>query len=229
MGWRSTTFGTVAKSELTDRWQFTAGAFHSKENDPWQFEPYLQLNPNGTADSVMDVSPPQTADSSSGEARLTGVATSGARRQQLDLAIRGRTVNRTYGGDDIIDFGTVTLQEPSQFAQPPLAFTARSDDRTRQLDVGATYEERWRASVRPRSERSRTTIGAPGCPTFGSSTYRTTPWLINGRLTLGGGPLLYYGSYTQGLEGSALAPINAVNRGEPPAASRTWQVDSGLR
>lgn len=231
MGWRSTTFGTVAKSELTDRWQFTAGAFHSKENDPWQFEPYLQLNPNGTADSVMDVSPPQSADSSSGEARLTGVATSGERRQQLDLAIRGRTVNRTYGGDDIIDFGTFTLQDPAQFPQPPLAFTARSDDRIRQLDVGATYEERWQgigsAAIGALKDNYRRTTDVP---TFGSSTYRTTPWLFNGRLTLGSGqPLLYYGSYTQGLEGSALAPTNAVNRGEPPAASRTWQVDSGLR
>lgn len=231
MGWRSTTYGTVIKSEWTDRWQFTAGAFHSKENDPWEFEPYLQLNPNGTADSVMDVSPPQTADSTSGEARLTGLATSGVRRQQLDLAIRGRTVNRTYGGDDIIDFGTVTLQDPAQFAQPPLVFTPRSDDRIRQLDVGATYEERWQgigsAAIGVLKDNYRRTTDVP---TLGSSTYRTTPWLFNGRLTFGdGGPLLYYGSYTQGLEGSALAPVNAVNRGEPPAASRTWQVDSGIK
>lgn len=41
--------------------------------------------------------------------------------------------------------------------------------------------------------------------------------------------LLFYGSYTQGLEDSAIAPVDAVNRGEPPAASRTWQVDGGLK
>jgi len=40
--------------------------------------------------------------------------------------------------------------------------------------------------------------------------------------------LVYYGSYTQRLEGSALAPVTAANRGELPAASRTWQVDGGL-
>jgi iron complex outermembrane receptor protein len=54
--------------------------------------------------------------------------------------------------------------------------------------------------------------------------------LINLRLTLeSGSSLLYYGSYTQGLEDSALAPVSAVNRGEPPAAARTWQVDGGIR
>ena len=38
-----------------------------------------------------------------------------------------------------------------------------------------------------------------------------------------------YGSYTRGLEDSPIAPATAVNRGEPPPATPTWQVDGGAR
>ena len=42
-------------------------------------------------------------------------------------------------------------------------------------------------------------------------------------------PLIFYGSYVQGLEDSAVAPMSADNRNEPPPATRTWQVDGGVR
>jgi iron complex outermembrane recepter protein len=41
--------------------------------------------------------------------------------------------------------------------------------------------------------------------------------------------LIYYASFVQGLEDSALAPVSANNRNEPPPATRTWQMDGGLR
>lgn len=230
MGWRLLTFGTVIESALSDRWHLTAGAFHSRENDPWNFEPYLQLNANGMADSAVDVVPPQTAYSTSGEVRVTRVAIHGALRQQLEFAIRGRTVSRTYGGDDIIDFGNLSLQDATQFPQPPIMLMPRSDDRTRQLDVGATYEVRWQGlgsaafGVLKDNYRRSTDV-----PSFTPEAFRTTPWLLNMRLKVDGGHgATYYGSYVQGLEGSALAPVTAINRGEPPSALRTWQVDGGL-
>ena len=230
-GWRMTNLGAVVKSELAEQWKLTAGLFHSQERDPWSFNPYLQLNANSTADSVVDVGPPLAAESTSGELRLTGVASVGSRRQQLQLAIRGRTVARSYGGDDNIDFGNIALLDLRQFAQPPIAFTARSEDRTRQLDVGVTYEEHWQglgsAAIGLLKDSYRR---AADVPSFGSETFRTTPWLLNLRVALeSGSRLKYYGSYTQGLEDSALAPITAINRGEPPPAARTWQVDGGLR
>jgi iron complex outermembrane recepter protein len=110
-GWRMTTIGAVVKSELDSHWQVTGGLFHSRENDPWSFAPYLQLNADGTADSNVDVSPPQLANSTSGELRLTGVSVHDAWRQQLQFAIRGRDVARSYGGDDDIDFGNIALQD----------------------------------------------------------------------------------------------------------------------
>jgi len=56
------------------------------------------------------------------------------------------------------------------------------------------------------------------------------PWLVNLRLELERRrDLVFYGSFVQGLEDSALAPVSANNRSEPPAATRTWQVDGGVR
>jgi iron complex outermembrane receptor protein len=229
--WRMTTLGTVGKSELSDQWQLTAGLFHSQERDPGTFSPYLQLNANATADSAVDVAPPLMANSTSGEMRLSGVATHGGRRQQLQFAIRGREVARSYGGDDTIDFGDIVLQDQTQFPQPPIVLTPRSEDRTRQLDFGVTYEERWQglgsAAVGVLKDNYRRTAEVPS---LAPATFRTTPWLFNMRLALEGGrSLILYGSYTQGLEDSALAPVTAINRGEPPAAERTWQVDGGIR
>lgn len=229
--WRMTTLGTVVKSELTDRWHLAAGLFHSQEHDPWSFNPYLQLNANGTADSFIDVMPPLQASSTSGEVHLSGVATQDVHRHELEFAIRGRTVDHSYGGDDNLNFGNIDLQSQTQFVQPPIVLTQQSQDLTRELDVGATYEERWQglgsAAIGVLKDNYRRTNEVPSVT---PATFRTTPWLINLRLTLeSGSSLLYYGSYTQGLEDSALAPVSAVNRGEPPAAARTWQVDGGIR
>jgi iron complex outermembrane receptor protein len=59
---------------------------------------------------------------------------------------------------------------------------------------------------------------------------RTSPRLLNVRLeTERSRPLVVYGSFVQGLEDSALAPVSAANRNEPPPATRTWQVDGGVR
>lgn len=230
-GWRMTTLGTVVKSELNDHWQLTGGLFHSQEDDPWNFEPYLQLNADGTADSSVDVSPPQMANSTSGELRLTTVAVHGASRQQLQFAVRGRAVARTYGGDDNIDFGNIALQGQAQFPQPPILLTPRSEDRTRQLEFGMTYDVHWQgvgsAALGVLKDDYRRTAEVPSSA---PESFHTTPWLLNLRAALeGGSSLVFYGSYTQGLEDSALAPLTAINRGEPPAAARTWQVDGGVR
>jgi iron complex outermembrane receptor protein len=61
-------------------------------------------------------------------------------------------------------------------------------------------------------------------------TNRTSPGLLNLRLESDRGrDLIFYGSFVQGLEDSALAPVSALNRNEPPPATRTWQADGGFR
>lgn len=230
-GWHQTTFGAVVKSALGDLWALAAGLFHSLERDPIGYDPYLTLLTPQTADSVMDVAPAFTAESTSGELRLSRAFTHGDHQQQLLFAVRGRSVNREFGGDSITDFGTIALTSQARFARPVLAFGPASSDNTRQLDLGLTFEERWQGvgsfAVGLLNDHYRRTVLMPSGTV---DTDRTSPWLLNLRLaTNPGRTLIFYGSFVQGLEDSALAPVSANNRNEPPPATRTWQVDGGIR
>jgi iron complex outermembrane receptor protein len=230
-GWRQTTFGAVVKSTLGDHWKVAAGLFHSLERDPLGYDPYLTLTTNQTADSVMDVAPPFTADSTSGELRLSRVFTNGAHRQQLQFALRGRAVEREFGGDAITDLGTVALSSQARFAPPAGTLTPPSRDATRQLGLGLTFEERWQGvgsfAVGVLNDHYRRRVLVPPGTV---DTNRTSPRLLNLRLEVDHGhDLIFYGSFVQGLEDSALAPVSAKNRNEPPPATRTWQVDGGIR
>jgi iron complex outermembrane recepter protein len=230
-GWHQTTFGVVVKSELADRWAVDAGLFHSLESDPLGYSPYLTLLAPRAVDSVMDVAPPFRADSTSGELRLSHVFGSGAHLHKLQLAIRGRSVEREFGGDSIVDFGTMALNSQDSFAQAPLVFSPASRDSTRQLDLGITYEERWQNvgsfAAGVLNDHYRRTVLMPSGVLDAD---QTIPWLLNLRAATD--PirnLVFYSSFVQGLEDSALAPSSANNRNEPPPATRTRQVDAGIR
>jgi iron complex outermembrane receptor protein len=230
-GWQMRNFGVVSRSTLADHWKLATGLFHSQEHDPPSYYPYLDLTGGRSADSVLDVPPPVNVESSSGEMRLVGTATHDKREQIFEVSLRGRSVRRSFGGDDTIDLGNVTLSQSIPALPPALNFTATSLDRVRELDMGSSYEERWQGVVSIAfgiiRENYRRTIAIPGME---PATDRLMPWRINSRFTVvATRELLFYGSYTQGLEDSAIAPANAINRGEPPAASRTWQVDGGVK
>jgi iron complex outermembrane recepter protein len=230
-GWHMNTFGAVLKSAFGDHWALAAGLFHSRERDPLGHEPYLNLGPNARADSVMDVAPPFAADSTSGELRLSRAFGNGAHRRQLQLMVRGRDVERQFGGDSLTDFGTIALTSPMPFAPPPLAFGPLGQDTTRQRDLGLAYEERWVGvgsfSIGVLNDRYRRTVVLPSGTV---DTNRTSPRLLNLRLASDARrDVIFYGSFIQGLEDSAVAPVSADNRFEPPPATRTWQVDGGVR
>jgi iron complex outermembrane receptor protein len=230
-GWHQTTFGAVVKSSLADGWTLAAGLFHSLERDPMGYDPYLTLLSPRTVDSVMDVVPPFVAESTSGELRLSRIFSSGAHREELSLAVRGRTVEREFGGDSLTDFGTIDLTSQPLIAAPNMVFGSVSRDRTRQIDLGLTFEERWQGmgsfAVGVLYDHYHRSVLVPGEEI---DSDRTSPRLVNLRMTIDAGrPLIFYGSFVQGLEDSALAPISADNRNEPPPATRTRQVDGGLR
>src|SRR5439155_710529 len=98
----------------------------------------------GIAHHIVDATPPLRAGSYSGELRLTRLTVDGAHERELTFDVRGRNVERNYGGDSILDLRSVPI-------------------------------------------------------------------------------------YRRGLEDPVNAPASAVNRGEPPPATPTWQVDAGLR
>ena len=191
---------------------------------------FLDVAPDRTALHEIDVLPPLHANSTSGEMRASYRSTSGARVDQWAVMVRGRVVDRAFGGDSVTDLGRVSIDDFSPLPQPPLVFTATSADQVRQFGLGIEYDARWpeRGSLGLGLQHVdyRRTIDAPGLP---SATDRATPLLPAFRFTINPArQYLIYGSYTRGLEDSQLAPASAVNRGESPPATTTWQIDAGM-
>ena len=229
--WQMTTLGAVVKSTLGEGWTLATGLFHSHERDAQSFNPYMTLTGGRTADSVMDLSPPYSNTSTSGELRLARAFTDGVHRRQVQFAVRGRTVERYFGGDAITDLGLIALDNQASVAKPTTPTTALSHDSTRQLDLGLTYEERWQGvgsfAVGMLNDHYHRTVLIPQAAV---NADRVNPWLVNLRAEIEGRrDLLFYTSFVQGLEDSALAPVSANNRYEPPPATRTRQVDGGVR
>jgi iron complex outermembrane receptor protein len=231
-GWNQLTAGVVAKSALGSAWRVAAGVFRSLAQNSQNFNDLL-LGPNsgGIADHILDVTPPLRSGSYSGDLRLTRLSIDGAHQRELTLDVRGRTVERIYGGDSILDLGSASIYDTGHFPPPLLAFSALSMDQVRQVGFGASYNERWKGvgslSLGVLKTEYRRTLDVPGSP--GSET-RTSKLLPTASFTIDAGRhATAYASYTRGLEDSANAPPSAINRGEPEPATPTWQVDAGLR
>jgi len=231
-GWNQLTAGVIARSALSSSWRLTAGVFRSLAQNSQNFNDLL-LGPTagGIADHIVDTTPPLRAGSYSGDLRLARLTVDGAHERELTLDVRGRNVERNYGGDSILGLGSVPIYRSESVPAPVLAFSALSHDEVRQTGVGASYNERWKGvgtlSLGVLETDYRRTIDIPGSP---GSAERTSQVLPTASFTVDAGKhATVYASYTRGLEDSASAPASAVNRGEAPPATSTWQVDGGLR
>jgi iron complex outermembrane recepter protein len=227
-GWHQLTAGTIVRAQLTEEWRLLAGAFLSQERDPINVNPYFVVQSGGMADYALDVVPPASQQSESGELQLARQFAHTTHEELIEFTARGRNVDRQFGGDQITDFGTINLLAQSNFMELPPQFSSINHDLVRQVDVGVLFEERWH-------DLGSITLGALGDHyhrrlTFDGEAASEDQLLKSVRFTLRGGPsLLAYGSYVQGVEDSPLAPTNATNRGELPSSSLTWQVDTGIR
>jgi iron complex outermembrane recepter protein len=231
-GWNQTTAGVIARSALTGPWSVRAGLFRSVEQDAENFtDLLLGLGPTGIGGRLVDISPAQTASSYSGDLRVTRSTVQNTRRSELTFVLRGRWVKQNYGGDFLDDLGPASIYQSPQFPDPVPVFSARSRDTVRQTGLGISYSELWK-------DRGSLTVGvlrtdynrqlnAPGLPGSNNKKDVTLP-TVSGNVDVAKAATLY-ASYTRGLEDSKIAPAAAVNRGEPPPATPTWQVDGGVR
>lgn len=230
--WTQITGGVIATVALGGPWSLRAGLFHSETKTAQNFDDLLLgVMPDGTAHHVMDVAPPFTAASYSGDLRVVRSATSATRQRELTVAVRARQVARDFGGDSISDLGSISMYQDVKVPEPALLFSDKSRDEVHQSGLGVNYSERWSQRgtlsggiLMTDYSRKVTTPSAP------ATTQRVTVALPT--LSFTAAPwrnAVIYGSYTRGLEDSATAPAAAVNRGEPPPATPTWQVDGGAR
>jgi iron complex outermembrane receptor protein len=231
-GWDQTTAGIIGRVALSSPWSLEVGLFRSIANDAQNFNDLLLgVTRTGIAGHVMDVVPPSLAGSYSGEIHVKRSVTDGAHRHDLLFTVRGRDVTRHYGGDSLTDLGSVSIYQPILVPQPRLAFSAQNIDRVRQLGEGVNYLERWTGVgsvsvgiLKTDYSRDISTPGSVSVPQRTAAVLPTVSFTVEPTRFI-----TAYGSYTRGLEDSVNAPTSAVNRGEPPPATPTWQVDGGVQ
>src|SRR6266853_1313669 len=188
-GWNQLTAGVVAKSALGSSWRLAAGVFRSLSQYSQNFNDLL-LGPTagGIADHILDVTPPLRAGSYSGDLRLTRLSVDGTHQRELTFDVRGRIVERDYGGDSILGLGSVSIYRTEHFPPPLLAFSSLSLDQVRQVGVGASYNDRWKGvgtlSLGVLETEYRRTLEIPGSP---GSAKRTSQVLPTASFTLDAG------------------------------------------
>jgi iron complex outermembrane recepter protein len=224
--------GGLVAAQLSPRWSLSAGVFHSASDNPVSFaDLYTAVQPSGQSEHVVVGYPDQSAASTSGEVRLTGRFRVGEWRHELIFLARGRDVLALYGGEDVVDVGPAMIDSGLQVPEPSFAYSPRTRDRTALWSIGSAYHLDWdrRGELEAgiQQETYHENVVSPGVSAskladhplraYGNSAFALTHLLT------------VYASYTQGLEDSGVAPNSARNGGAVLPASRTWQVESGLR
>ncbi|HKT26677.1 hypothetical protein [Dyella sp.] len=224
--------GGIVSARLNKAWLLKAGVFRSTNDYPISFaDLYTGIQPNGRAEHVVVGYPDQSTSSNSGEVRLTGTFTSGDWLQKLIFTLRGRDTKARYGGEDAIDEGAANIGTLVQLPQPDFTYSARTSDRTGLWSVGSAYHVDWRQRAEfelgVQDENYRETVVTPGAPDSDVSAhlpraYSNVAFALAPQWTA-------YAGYTQGLENSGAAPNSAKNGGAVLPASKTWQIDTGIR
>lgn len=227
-----TNYGMLGRFDLHNGWLIRAGLFRSLDQEPRGFADFLEnIQPNGQGDQQVVELPPASFGSWSGEFRATRPFTTGWFKDRLDLMVRGRAVERSYGNGDAEDLGPSILGVQTNYPEPAFKFGPLSHEQTRQGTVGLDYAALWPGVGQVEAGMQKTLyqhlIDQPGFP---RAVTNADPLLFNVSSSVFlGKPLALYASFTRGLEESGVAPGSAVNRGQAMPASITQQIDAGVR
>lgn len=226
----SDSFGLIGRANLGD-WTLRTGLFRSSYKDNSGFSNLIFVDASGATDRQVYARPASDSASWSGEFRLSRRFTDGPRQHLVTATLRGRSVAGHYGGGDLADLGAADLNEQIHVAQPVFAFSALTDDRTRQTTGGLSYSLKWKGLGEFTAGLQRThyvkRVAAPGLPTARGTSDENLPY-FSAAATLTP-HLTIYGSYVRGLEDAGTAPGYASNANQVLPAIRTKQYDLGLR
>lgn len=227
------TMGMFGHTALGSGWTFKAGLFRQIFDTTRSFNTLMvDTAADGAARFLVAVHPERTSRQNAGEVRLTRQLTEGRRSHELHFSLKGRLRHADFGGEQVVDFGPITVGEITpQFPKPDVVFGPETFDQTRQLTGGIAYHGIWQGvgeiGLGLQKTDYRKTISPPDAAEI---VTRAKPWLWNGTLAVNllKGVVAYAG-YTRGMEDSGVAPEIAVNRSEAPPALITSQKDIGLR
>ncbi len=213
-------------------WTVRLGLFQSMFAPEREFaDLYVGIDPALQANEIVVASRNSRFASRSGELRVSRTFDTANRRHTLFFSARARLQQRRYGGEDVIEVGPLLLGTGRVIAEPELELGEKSHEKVKQRTAGLAYQLQWK-DVGEMSVGVQKTFYEKDTDTpLGSlPVSRAHPLLKNATATLHASDRLsIYGSYTQGLEESPIAPNNALNRNAAASALMTKQVDAGVR
>jgi iron complex outermembrane receptor protein len=224
--------GSVAKARLGG-FDLGLGLFRSQQDVANNFNDLLRdTGPDGhVGDRLIIAEKDNKFASTSGELTVARAMTEGPRRHIVRLSVRGRALDRRYGGSSLVSLGASQAGVEDFRPEPAFTFGEKTHDKVRQKTLGLGYQLLWRevgeVSLGVQKTRYSKSVVTPAetlpetkaSPMLWSATAAA---YITDRLAI-------YGGYTRGLEESDVAPANATNRNEAPPAIRTRQQDIGIR
>lgn len=228
-----TTLGVLTTVALSPAWTFRGGLmrFENWDEGPVS-DSFLNVGGDGEAQVRRFADqPPYESNSNSGEARLTGALTRGDYRHTLHASVRGRRVNRNFGGAAVASLAATRLDSGDEPSEPGWTYGLASQEAVRQWSGGLNYllaRRGWgEAGVAVQKIDYRRTLTRPGDR---PSTSSERPLFWSGGVSFTAIPrLAAYGAFTEGLEEAPIAPDVAVNAQEAPPAIHTKQHEAGVR
>ena len=224
-------YGVIGASRF-GAWTARLGLFESVFTPDAQFaELMTDVDAERNANELVVAFPQSRFASRSGELRVARLFEEESRRHTLLFTARARQQTRRYGGEDVIDIGPVELGVGRDVAEPVFNFGGQSHDEVEQQTFGTAYELQWAGvgemSIGVQKTHYTKTVDTP---TEVLPESRADPWIKYATATVNATrTLAIYGSYTEGLEESPVAPNEAQNRNVAAPALETEQYDAGVR
>lgn len=229
---RESNGGVLARASFGENWTLRAGLFRSEVILHKTFGDFMRdVQPDGTGQHYIFKAPRSAFTSYSGEVRLSKVITAGEFRHTIDASVKGRDVDRIFGGADTIYLGPGRIGVQTWLPEPAFTFGPQTTNATKQGAAGVSYFGQWAGvgglTLGVQKVGYRRDTLSPGLAMVRA---KDKPWLYNAGLNVFvTKSLAVYAGYTRGLEETATAPDVAVNHGEAMPAAITKQIDAGLR
>jgi iron complex outermembrane receptor protein len=223
--------GVVAHAELSPRLLFRGGFVQSRIDRRRYFtEIFAVRDPTGLAAHRLLADPRQDSYSNSWNLFVSYRLSDGDLRQTIHADVRDRHRHIESGGAQVFDFGDARLGVPDPEPKPAFAFgpvnLGSLDQRSYSLGYKAALRDLAQLSLGVTRSHYKARIRGP----LGVSRSSADPWLYNASILVRPGRrLTLYAGYVSGLEDTGAAPENAANRNQQLPASRTSQMDAGLR
>jgi iron complex outermembrane receptor protein len=228
---KSQTYGLIGRTGLGEGLELRLGAFESRFTRRRGItDLFLDVQPDGSAVNVAIAEPALPSRWTSGEARLSWNHNGSRLDHAMHLSFKARDKELQQGAGTPVTLGPAIIGRLTPYPKPAFVFSRPTINAVEQWTVGAAYIGRWfdrlelnfgLQSTHYQSTRTRNDI---------STSTKQNPLLYNGTVAYAATPwLAFYGGITKGLEETGGPPSNAVNRDQAVPASRTSQLDGGVR